>query len=308
VWDLEIKENINQLIGNTPLVKLKTFSPNLIGKLEQFNPMASVKDRIALSMIETAEKKGKINKETKIIEPTSGNTGIGLAFICASKGYDLTLTMPESMSKERRKLMKVFGAQLQLTPAEEGMKGAIDLARKIEKENPNTYMPQQFKNPANPKIHRETTGKEIWNATDGEIDAFIAGVGTGGTITGVSEYIKEKKGKKNFQAIAIEPENSPILSGGEPGPHGIQGIGAGFKPEILRTELIDEVITVKDEEAKKTSRKLARQEGILAGISSGAALKGAIEFIQQPENKDKLTVVMLPDTGERYLSTDLFQG
>ncbi|WGI16673.1 cysteine synthase A [Methanonatronarchaeum sp. AMET-Sl] len=303
---MKINENITQLIGNTPLIRLNSFSPNLIAKLEQFNPMSSVKDRIALSMINKAEKEGKIDKETTIIEPTSGNTGIGLAFICASKGYNLTLTMPESMSQERRKLMKILGANLILTQSQKGMDGAINKAQQIAKQNSNTFIPQQFKNKANPQIHRETTGKEIWKATDGEIDTFIAGVGTGGTITGVAEYIKEKKGKKDFQAIAVEPKNSPVLSGGKPGPHTIQGIGAGFIPEILRTELIDEVITVQDEDAKKTTKKLANQEGILAGISSGAALKAALDYIKQPKNKDKLTVVMLPDTGERYISTDLF--
>ncbi|OUJ18520.1 Cysteine synthase CysK [Methanonatronarchaeum thermophilum] len=305
---MKIKQNITQLVGNTPHIKLNSFSPNIIAKLEKNNPMSSVKDRIALSMIEKAEKEGKIDKKTTIIEPTSGNTGIGLAFICASKNLNLTITMPESMSKERRKLMKIFGAKLILTPKEKGMKGAIKKAQEINEQKPNTFMPQQFKNKANPKIHKQTTGPEIWNATNGEIDAFIAGVGTGGTLTGVSEYIKEVKGKKDFQTIAVEPKNSAILSGEKPGSHGIQGIGAGFIPEILRTELIDQVIPVGEKEAKKTTKKLAKQEGILAGISSGAALKAATKYIKKPENKDKLTVVMLPDTGERYLSTDLFRN
>ncbi len=305
---MKIGKDVTQLIGKTPLVRLNSIDKDLLGKLEQFNPMSSIKDRIAFSMIEEAEKEGLLNKEdgTTVVEPTSGNTGIGLAFVCASKGYDLVLTMPESMSEERRKMLKALGAELVLTPAEEGMKGAVERAEEIidSRNIGSAFMPQQFKNPANPKVHRETTGREIWEDTDGEVDAVVAGVGTGGTITGISEYIKEEKGKEDFTAVAVEPAGSPVLSGGEAGPHGIQGIGAGFIPEILETEFIDEVVQIEEEDAKKMSRRLARKEGILAGVSSGAAVSAAEEY--KSNNEDEIVVVIIPDTGERYLSTDLF--
>lgn len=305
----KVAENITKLIGNTPLVKInkigKGLQGNLVAKIESFNPCSSVKDRIGISMIETAERESRIKKDTVIVEPTSGNTGIALAFICAAKGYKLILTMPETMSIERRKLLKIFGAELILTPGTEGMKGAIRKAEEIVASNPKYFMLQQFKNPANPKIHRETTAKEIWDDTDGQVDILVSGVGTGGTITGVSETIK--KLKPSFKAIAVEPFDSPVLSGGSAGAHKIQGIGAGFTPEVLNKDIIDEIIKVKNEDAGIMARRLAREEGILVGISSGAALWAAVEAAKRKENKGKMIVVILPDTGERYLSTWLFE-
>ncbi|MFX1297234.1 MAG: cysteine synthase A [Promethearchaeota archaeon] len=307
---LKIADNITQLIGNTPLVKLSRIShelpTTLIAKLESFNPCSSIKDRIGLSMIESAEKEAVIKKDTIIIEPTSGNTGIALAFICAAKGYKLILTMPDTMSIERRKLLTIFGAELILTPGAEGMPGAIKKAEEIVASNDNYFMPQQFKNPANPYIHRETTAEEIWNDTNGKVDILVSGVGTGGTITGVSEIIKKRK--PSFKSIAVEPIDSPVLSGGKPGPHKIQGIGAGFVPDVLRMDLVDEIIQVRHEDAGIMARRLADEEGILTGISSGAALRAAIEVAKKPGNKNKMIVVVLPDTGERYLSTWLFEG
>jgi len=305
----QIVEDITQLIGNTPLVKLSRISrelpTTLIAKLESFNPCSSVKDRIGLSMIESAERKGVINKDTIIIEPTSGNTGIALAFICAAKGYKLTLTMPDTMSIERRKLLKIFGAELILTPGGDGMSGAIRKAEELVASNSNYFMPQQFKNPANPFIHQKTTAEEIWRDTDGKVDILIAGVGTGGTITGVAEVIKNRK--PSFKAIAVEPIDSPVLSGGKPGSHKIQGIGAGFVPDVLRMDFVDEVIQVRHEDAGIMARKLAREEGILSGISAGAALQAAVLVAKRPENENKMIVIVLPDTGERYLSTWLFE-
>ena len=306
---MKIFNDISEVIGNTPLVRLNRIAYGLgctvVAKLESKNPGGSVKDRICLSMIVEAEKQGLIKKDTAIIEPTSGNTGIGLAMMAAVRGYRLILTMPETMSVERRNLLKAYGAELVLTPGPEGMKGAIRKAEELVGQTRNAFMPQQFKNMANPKIHRETTAAEIWNDTDGKVDILVAGVGTGGTITGVAEYIKSKK--KQFKAIAVEPFASPVLSGGKPGPHKIQGIGAGFKPDVLRMELVDEIIKVKDEEAMETARQLARKEGLLVGISSGAATFAALEVARRAENEGKLLVVVLPDTGERYLSTPLFQ-
>lgn len=301
-------KDINSTVGSTPLVRLNTIADGLgaeiFAKFEFSNPLGSVKDRIGVSMIEAAEAKGLINPETTIVEPTSGNTGIALAFVCAVKKYPLTLTMPETMSIERRKLLKHLGSNLVFTPGADGMKGAIAKANEILKNTSNTYMPDQFSNPANPEIHRKTTAEEIWRDTGGNVDIFISGVGTGGTITGVSEVIKSRK--PSFKAVAVEPADSPILSGGQPGPHKIQGIGAGFVPDVLNTKIIDEIVTVTNEQAFETARKLAALEGILCGISSGAAVWAAMEMAKQGENKGKQIVVILPSTGERYLSTDLF--
>jgi len=300
----KIASDVTRLVGNTPLVKLNKIGTglgaNLVAKLESFNPCGSIKDRIGVSMIEDAERRGLIKKNTVIIEPTSGNTGIGLAFVCASRGYRLILTMPDTMSMERRKLLKLLAAELVLTPGSEGMAGAVGKAEKLASEIPNSFTPQQFKNPANPEIHKKTTAEEIWKDTDGKVDILVAGVGTGGTITGIAEGIKKRK--PNFKAIAVEPANSPVLSGGEPGPHRIQGIGAGFMPEVLKMDLVDEVIPVKDEDAEEMAKRLAKEEGILAGISSGAATWAALEVAKRPTSKGKLIVVIFPDTGERYLS------
>ena len=304
----EIFSDIMQTVGSTPLVRLNTIAEGLpaviLAKLEFQNPLGSVKDRIGVAMIEAAERAGLINPDTSIIEPTSGNTGIALAFVCAAKQYRLILTMPETMSLERRKLLKHLGAELVLTPGAQGMTGAINKAQEILAKTPGAYMPNQFANPANPEIHRRTTAEEIWRDTQGGVDIFVAGVGTGGTITGVAEVIKARK--PSFQAVAVEPSASPVLSGGLPGPHKIQGIGAGFVPEVLNTKIIDAVITVTNDQAFETARKMAKLEGILCGISSGAAVYAALQVARRPENAGKQIIVILPSTGERYLSTELF--
>ena len=301
--------NIQYTIGSTPMVRLNRMGEglkaNIFAKLEYFNPLGSVKDRIAASMIEAAEKDGKIGPESIIVEPTSGNTGIALAFVCAIKGYRLCLTMPDTMSIERRKLLGHLGAEFVLTPGTDGVKGAIAKAEEIVASRQNSFMPDQFKNPANPTIHRVTTAEEIWNDTEGQVDIFVSGVGTGGTITGVAQVLKERKSA--FKAIAVEPADSPVLSGGSPGPHKIQGIGAGFVPDVLDQSLIDEVVTVTNIEAFETARMLAKKEGLLCGISSGAAVSAALKVAHQPESEGKNIVVILPSTGERYISTDLFQ-
>src|SRR3989339_1327244 len=306
---MKIAENIFELIGNTPLVKITKINDggraDILAKLEFFNPYSSVKDRIGFAMIDDAEKKGLLKKDSVIIEPTSGNTGIALAFVAAARGYRLILTMPDTMSLERRQLLQIFGAELVLTPGAEGMKGAIRKAEELVAATPGAFMPQQFNNPANPEIHRKTTAEEIWADTDGRADILVAGIGTGGTLTGVAEVIKARK--PGFKAIAVEPEASPVLSGGQPGPHKIQGIGAGFVPGVLNRGIIDEIILVANDNAGIIARRLAREEGIFVGISSGAALWAGLEVARRPENEGKLIVVILPDTGERYLSTWLFK-
>lgn len=301
-----IANDVTETIGNTPLVRLNKLTEGLdaevLVKIESFNPVSSVKDRIGVALIEEGEKQGKIKEGTVLVEPTSGNTGIALAFVAAAKGYRLILTMPDTMSIERRKLLAVFGAEIVLTPGADGMKGAVAKAKELVEEIPNAVSPQQFENPANPEIHRKTTAEEIWRDTDGKADIIVAGTGTGGTITGIAEALKEKK--PEFKAVAVEPATSPVLSTGKGGPHKIQGIGPGFVPGVLNKDLIDEIITVKDEDAGKTLLRLAREEGIFAGISSGAATWAAIELAKRPENKGKQIVAILPDTGERYLSID----
>lgn len=302
-----IARSISDLIGRTPLLRIKRMAEGcpgeVVAKLESFNPCGSIKDRIGVSMIDAAEKAGLIRKETTILEPTSGNTGIALAFICASRGYPLVLTMPDTMSEERVRLLRMFGAEVILTPGNEGMTGAVRKAEEMARVDSRYFVPQQFRNPANPEIHKKTTALEIWDDTDGKIDILVAGVGTGGTITGISEVIKKKK--PGLKVVAVEPESSPVLSGGKPGPHKIQGIGAGFIPEVIRMDLIDEVMRVSNENAVLFARRLAREEGLLAGVSSGAAAWGAIEVAKREESRGKMIVVILPDTGERYLSTGL---
>ncbi|GIZ53112.1 cysteine synthase A [Noviherbaspirillum aridicola] len=305
---MKIVNDVTQLIGNTPLVRVRKLVPeggaNVVAKLEFYNPAHSVKDRIGVAMIDAAEKAGKIGPDTIIVEPTSGNTGIALAMVCAARGYRCVLTMPETMSKERRMLLRAYGAELILTPGPEGMGGAIKKAEEMAASDPRYFMPQQFKNPANPEVHRNTTAEEIWRDTDGQVDILVAGIGTGGTITGVGEVIKARK--PSFQCIAVEPDASPVLSGGAKGPHPIQGIGAGFVPDILNTKIYDEVVRVKNDDAFEFARRAAREEGLLVGISSGAALWAAAQVAARPENKGKLIVTIIPSFGERYLSTPLF--
>lgn len=308
---MRIHEDITKTIGNTPLVRLNRITKGLdatvVAKVESFNPLSSVKDRIGLAMIDAAERAGHIKPDTIILEPTSGNTGIALAFVAAARGYKLKLVMPETMTIERRKLLKALGADIVLTPGPQGMKGAVNTAEEMLAKDPRYYyIPQQFRNPSNPEVHRKTTAEEIWRDTDGKVDILVSGVGTGGTITGVAEVIKARK--PEFKAIAVEPAASPVLEGGRPGPHKIQGIGAGFIPEVLRRDLVDEIIPVTNEDAFSTARRLAKEEGILVGISSGAATWAALQVAARPENKGKLIVVVLPDTGERYLSTELFES
>jgi cysteine synthase A len=304
-----IYEDITQTVGNTPLIRVNGLFPgstaDILVKMESFNPLCSVKDRIGVSMIDAARKAGKIDKDTEIIEPTSGNTGIALAFVCAAQGYKLTLTMPESMSLERRKILKALGANLVLTPAPEGMPGAVKKAGELAAANPKSFVPQQFENPANPEIHRRTTAEEIWRDTDGRVDILVSGIGTGGTITGVGEVIKGRK--PSFRCVAVEPSASPVLSGGKPGPHKIQGIGAGFVPDVLNTKVIDEVIQVSNEDAFEWSQHAALKAGLLIGISSGAALKAADVVQSRPDSAGKVIVTIIPSAGERYLSTDLFK-
>ncbi len=305
---MRIAEDMTKLVGSTPLVRINKLARDLhaeiVAKLEFFNPCGSVKDRIGVAMVEAAEKSGSLKRDSIVVEPTSGNTGIALAFVCAVKGYRLILTMPETMSQERKNMLRALGAELVLTPGDRGMRGAIEKAEEITRQSPGAFMPQQFRNPANVEIHRKTTAEEIWSDTDGRVDVLVSGVGTGGTITGVAEVIKKRKA--SFQAIAVEPESSPVLSGGAPGPHKIQGIGPGFMPEILDRRVIDRVVRVPNDAAFETARKLARVEGIFCGISSGAAMWAALEVAQEAESEGKLLVVLLPDLGDRYLSTDLF--
>ncbi len=307
----KIAKSLTDLIGNTPLLELSNYNRNrdleakIVAKLEYFNPLGSVKDRVGYAMIKDAEEKGLVDKDTLIIEPTSGNTGVGLAFVAAARGYKLILTMPDTMSLERRNLLKALGVQLVLTPGAEGMPGAIAKAEELAAKAPKAFIPQQFKNPANPAIHRQTTAEEIWRDTDGKVDIFVAGVGTGGTVTGVGSVLKEKN--PNVKIVAVEPASSPVLSGGKPGPHKLQGIGAGFVPDVLDLKIVDEIIPVSNEDAFATARSLSKEEGLLIGISSGAAAFAATQLAKRPENKGKVIVVLLPDTGERYLSTPLFQ-
>jgi cysteine synthase A len=306
---MNIADNVTQLVGNTPLVRLNRLTQGagatVVAKLEYENPAKSVKDRIALSMIEAAERDGKIKPDTIIVEPTSGNTGIGLAMVSAQRGYHLIVTMPDTVSTERRKVLRAYGAELILTPGADGMKGAIDTANKLAAENPKVFIPQQFKNPANPEIHRRTTAEEIWRDTDGQVDIFVAGIGTGGTITGVGEVLKARK--PAVRVVAVEPAASAVLSGGEKGPHPLQGIGAGFIPDVLNTKIYDEIVTVANEDAFVTARRMAKEEGLLVGISSGAATWAAIQVARRPENAGKLIVVIIPSFGERYLSTALYE-